>query len=301
MMIFWRLPATVLLIITFIIWSSFGDIFRPGSKSRLHFYRYSVSFFSRLMCALLGIQINVSGVPSAKKNCLFVANHLSYIDILAFSSVFPALFVSSIEVSAMPFLGTLARLAGTLFVERRNRSKIAQETDRIATLLSQGFPIVLFPEGTSSNGERILPFKSSFFGAASKAGVLVAPVCVSYSTINGSPVTRQNRDLVCWHGAMSFLPHFLKLMTQASVEVRLDFLEEVYSISRKEYASISFAAIQEQYLQRATALTVLVESRRLFYCPVISLTSSILYQLFPNGSSTNSGFLWINGWRVLQV
>ncbi|MDD5132728.1 MAG: lysophospholipid acyltransferase family protein [bacterium] len=225
----------------------------PGKKK----YRYllkNTSFYSFLTLEALNIKIQLSGqgrLLLRQDNFLLVSNHLSYLDILVISSLFPGIFISSNEVKNTLLLGTLARLAGALFVERRNKTTIKQDINTIQSFLAAGFNVVLFPEGTSSNGEKVLPFKSTLLKAATTTDTDILPVCLKYEYVNGQVINKDNRDLVYYYGDMGFTRHFLRLFTIKSIEVRLEVLAPVTtkgSISRREITQTSFKAIYKAYV-----------------------------------------------------
>ena len=147
---------------------------------------------------------------------ILTANHTGWIDIPVLSAVTPVSFVAKQEVNLWPFFGTLARLQRTVFV-RRERSKALEDRDNIRRRLSDGDALVLFPEGTSGDGNRVLPFKSSLLSAAELAlgeGVEgaarhapVQPVSVTYVGLHGVPMGRENRPLIAWYGDMELVSH----------------------------------------------------------------------------------------------
>lgn len=172
------------------------------------------------MLAWLGVRVRVEGERTATPGaCLQTPNHVSDLDILVVQSVRPTVFVASREVAQSLFLGLLARAGGTLFVERRQKSESKQDASQIKNILSQGLCVTLFPEGTTTAGETVLPFKSSLFEAAMLESCPVQPVQLRYRTIDGRPVTKQNRDQIYYYGDMSFWPHLWRMCSVRSVEV----------------------------------------------------------------------------------
>lgn len=161
----------------------------------------------------LNLRISAEGQENIPSNgSLIVSNHMSYLDILVYSAIRPAVYVSSREVENTFFLGFMARIGGTYFIERRNTRNIKEELSGLTDLIRQGFNVVLFPEGTSTDGSKILPFRSTFIAGATETGVDVVPACIRYETINGEPFSEKNCDSVCWYGDMSFAPHFLNFI-----------------------------------------------------------------------------------------
>lgn len=182
-----------------------------------------VSFHSKLALKLFGINVRYSGVPSSKgrKGSLLVCNHLSYIDVLILSAIRPACFVTSVEMKETFFLGQLCEAGGCLYVERRNKENLNKEILDITQALESGVDVVVFPEATSTNGEEVKRFKIPLFRAAINSGASIIPFAINYTAINNRPISHFNRDLVCWYGTMSFLPHLWALVNQSSVSVEV--------------------------------------------------------------------------------
>ncbi len=210
--------------------------------------------FSKPLLSLLGIRIYVNGkIPSPTGNSgrLIVANHLSYLDVLIISSLVPSVFITSVELRDSFLLGGLARLGGSLFVERRSPSGLKREIESIRLVLSQGLAAVLFPEGTTSNGDGIRPFKNSLFSAALLSDSDVMPLCLRYTKVNGEPVAASNRDAVFYYGDMTFFRHLSGLLSQETVDIEvipLDIIRPNADSSRKDLALETWSAISRVYL-----------------------------------------------------
>ncbi|PIT98924.1 MAG: hypothetical protein COT74_11790 [Bdellovibrionales bacterium CG10_big_fil_rev_8_21_14_0_10_45_34] len=144
---------------------------------------------------------------------LLCPNHLSYWDVLVISALIEGTFVSSTDIEKTPFLGDLARMGGSLFIERNDRSRVDQDISQLEQALKDQRRVVLFLEGTSTNGSEVLRFKSPLLAAAQKTSSRVFPVTINYHKINESPFGLQNCDLIAWYGEMSFAPHLLKFLT----------------------------------------------------------------------------------------
>jgi 1-acyl-sn-glycerol-3-phosphate acyltransferase len=185
-----------------------------------------------------------------EKGSLFVSNHLSYLDILIFAAQGPTLFITSEEVRRTFFLGFMSALGGSLFVNRRSVSGVRRDINTIAGLLSDGYRVCFFPEATSTDGSKILPFKSSFFEAAKKAEAAITPLCIRYTSINGQPTDRKSRDYVCYYGDMFFFPHFIKLMSLRGIGAELTVLSSISTqrYSRKELAEVAYRRIVKAYI-----------------------------------------------------
>ena len=172
--------------------------------------------FHRLACRVLGIRVTVTGEIEPGGGVLIASNHVSWLDILTVSSVGPISFIAKAQVKTWPFFGLLGRLQETVFVERERRAKTAEQRDVIKERLTYGDTIVLFPEGTSSDGNRVLPFKSALLSAAegslkmkdgSEKAIRVQPMSVAYTKLQGLPMNRDYRPFFAWYGDMNLVPH----------------------------------------------------------------------------------------------
>ena len=189
--------------------------------------------YQRFLSRLFGIRVTVIGKPVQDRGVLMVANHTSYLDILALGGIARVSFVAKSEVASWPLFGTFARLQRTVFVERERRSKTAESRDQIRERLLEGDALVLFPEGTSNDGNRVLPFKSALMGAAeSQVGtdaqgapvyVPVQPVSVTYVGVHGMPMGRENRPLYAWYGDMELAPHLWEAFVTGPVDAVVEF------------------------------------------------------------------------------
>jgi 1-acyl-sn-glycerol-3-phosphate acyltransferase len=163
---------------------------------------------------------------------LLVCNHLSYLDVLVLAALAPCVFVAKHDVKHWPILGWFARLAGTIFVHRDKRSLVWETTREIQTALQAGLLVVLFPEGTSSGGETVLPFKSSLLEPAAPNSHPLAAGCLSYGIDDGDA-----GEEVCYWKDMTLVPHLINLLSKRAVHasVRLRAIREGHS-DRKELA-----------------------------------------------------------------
>jgi 1-acyl-sn-glycerol-3-phosphate acyltransferase len=161
------------------------------------------------LCRLIGIKVQVVGAPSASPSVLYVSNHSSWLDILVLGGVLQAAFVSKAEVGQWPLVGTVARLGRTVFVSR-TRTGTGKEAGEIQQRLAAGDSIILFPEGTSNDGTRVLPFRSSFMAVAADAKQ-VQPVSLVYDRLGGLPACRRDRPLFAWYGDMDIATHFWRI------------------------------------------------------------------------------------------
>ncbi|MGI3778201.1 MAG: lysophospholipid acyltransferase family protein [Janthinobacterium lividum] len=174
--------------------------------------------FWAVVARLVGMEVRVVGQVArpAGRAVVFAANHSSWLDIPVLGGRLEACFVSKADVARWPGIGTVARLGRTVFVSR-TRSGTGRERDDLLGRLAAGDNLLLFPEGTSSDGTRVLPFHSAFFaavgaGQAGTAGPLVQPVSVVYDRLGGLPVGRAGRALFAWYGGMDLAPHAWRLL-----------------------------------------------------------------------------------------
>lgn len=179
-------------------------------------------FYHGICCRLLGIRVRRVGEPTALRPALYVANHISYLDITALGSVLAGGFVAKAEVARWPLYGWLAKMQRCVFVDRQVRST-AEQRDAIADRLAAGEALILFPEGTSHDGNRILPFKSALFSAAMHPGVVVQPVSVTYTRLDGMPIGRGYRPLFAWYGDMAMAPHLWRMLGLGTLEIVMEF------------------------------------------------------------------------------
>jgi 1-acyl-sn-glycerol-3-phosphate acyltransferase len=173
----------------------------------------------RVVCFLIGMRIRVVGERRAAPRTLYLANHSSWLDILVLGGVLEAAFVSKEEVGRWPLIGWVARLGRTVFVSRA-RGRTGNEAREMRERLATGDSLILFPEGTSSDGTRVLPFRSSFLSVADAAEV-IQPVSVAYDRLGGLPACRRDRPLFSWYGDMSIGPHAWRLCRQAGMRATI--------------------------------------------------------------------------------
>lgn len=186
--------------------------------------------YHRAVCRILGIELDIHGAIAPAHPTLFVSNHVSYLDIEALSAAVPTCFVAKREVAGWPLFGWLAKLQRTVFVDRRSNG-VAEERDDLARRLDEGENVVLFAEGTSGDGNRLRPFKSALFSVAERSvhgrPLIVQPISVAYTRLDGMPIGRQWRPLFAWYGAMDLAPHLWHLLGLGRLTVTLIFHQPV--------------------------------------------------------------------------
>jgi 1-acyl-sn-glycerol-3-phosphate acyltransferase len=211
--------------------------------------------FHHVLCKAVGIRIREVGERTRETPALILSNHASWLDIVVIGAIAPVVFVAKSEVAAWPVFGLLAKLQRTIFIERERRHTTGAATREMAERLRGGDAVLLFPEGTSSDGIRILPFRSALIGAVHHAigdsshheRVTVQPVSLAYVGIGGVPVGRALRDKVAWYGDADLLPHFFGVIAAGAIDVTVSWGEPVaYDINadRKQIARDAEAAVR---------------------------------------------------------
>ncbi len=206
--------------------------------------------WQRIARWLIGLRVEVVGQP-AKPPLLIAANHISWLDVTVLGGLMPLSFVAKSEVATWPILGTLARLQRTIFIDRTKRSQTGVATEAIARRVGNGEVVVLFAEGTTGDGNRILPFRSALIGAAEAATgggrITVQPVAVSYTDIQGIPVGRADRPGIAWYGDMDFIAHFRRLIGYGAIDAVVSFGEPMVvgpETDRKKVTEACFAEVR---------------------------------------------------------
>lgn len=220
--------------------------FLPPAK-KMGLRACGMQWWARFSCLVLGIHIARSGSYGSRDVFFIASNHCSYLDILVIGAAMPSVFVSKSEVASWPLLGRMAAHAGTVFVNRESKTASVKVLDTIKERLACGVSVVVFPEGTTSNGLIIRDFKSTFFKAPIDSSVPVLPVSVAYSHINRRPVTAGNIDAIAWYADMDFLPHFWNLLGLGRVDARIYFNVPLrpFTGDRKTLSSCVFDRVRE--------------------------------------------------------
>jgi 1-acyl-sn-glycerol-3-phosphate acyltransferase len=209
----------------------------PTAQSRAARARWLQGVCQRQL-RLQNVRIAVHG--RLPQSGLIVANHLSYMDIIALCATLPCVFVSKKEIADWPLFGIFARLSGTLFLDRQRRRAIGGIAAQMREVLAAGLPLVFFPEATSTHGDVLLPFKTSLFEPVAELGWPVTAAALSYEMSDGSV-----RDEVHWWGTMTLTPHLLNLLGKRSLEVTIRFGEprkrtgDRKTIAREMHAEVS--------------------------------------------------------------
>lgn len=197
-------------------------VFASAPRTRLRWRSWLFRRGSRKVLAVLGFDVRVAG-PVPRPPYLLVTNHLSYMDILVLASQLGCVFVGKAEIRRWPVLGPICQWFGTIFINRQERRDIPRVTAELEAALHQGLGVVIFPEGTSSAGAGLLPFRSPLLAPAARLEIPVHYAALGYETLPGDPPAHL---AVCWWGDTPFAPHVLKLVRLRRVTATLDFGEE---------------------------------------------------------------------------
>jgi len=192
--------------------------------------RWLPHWYHRQVCRLFGIKLLVRGAVDHRHPVLLVANHASWLDIPVLSAVTPVSFVAKQEVSSWPFVSWLARLQRSVFIDREKRTDVRRAMNLMLDRLAGGDTVVLFPEGTSSDGNRVLNFRTSLFAAAKPPekfarvldqDVVVQTVAVVYRSLHGVPLSRAERFKISWYGDMDMLSHAWSYLKAGPLDVEV--------------------------------------------------------------------------------
>jgi 1-acyl-sn-glycerol-3-phosphate acyltransferase len=214
---------------------------------------YIPFLFHRGLSRSLGLEIHTHGQPAGGERgpVLYVANHLSWSDIPVLGARIRASFVAKSDVRGWGPVGWLASFAHTVYVTRERRQTTAAQKDELAQRLRAGGSIILFPEGTNSDGQSVWPFKSSLFAVVGEVpGLRIQPVTLAYTMVNGLPVTRRQLPDLAWVGDTELAPHALAFMKLGKVRADIWFHEPVAADDfpdRKALAKHCHSVISQRY------------------------------------------------------
>ena len=225
-------------------------------KLRLKLRRRIPVFYHRMLARIMGARIRIVGTP-AEGGALLTANHAGWLDIIMLSGIRPVSFIAKHEIANWPLFGSLAMLQEAIFVRRGERSKVAKDRDIMRARLLAGDALVVFPEGTSTDGNRVRRFKSALFGAAelpmgedAQHHVIhprVQPVSIAYVRVHGIPMGHENRPFFAWYGDMDLLPHLWDAFKRGPIDVIVEFHKPLTvdeAGGRKQLAAAAEAAVR---------------------------------------------------------
>lgn len=209
-------------------------------------------WFHRTLLSLFGVRVVERGQPPGEAPTLVVANHVSWLDIPVIGSLHPLSFIAKSEIEGWPVVGLFARLQRSVFIDRQRRKATAEVNDALAHRLVKGEIIVLFAEGTTGDGTRLLPFRSSLVGAAQTAlmhdsveKVFLQPLAIRYTRRDGLPVTRRERPFIAWYGDMELAPHLKVFIEGHPLDVTVTWGEPIpFNGNRKEATAAAEASVR---------------------------------------------------------
>jgi len=184
--------------------------------------------YHRLCLKLFGVRVEVRGAPTKDRPLLFVANHSSWLDHLILSATTPVVFIAKKEIASWPVFGLLAKLQRSVFVDRARRQETGSVNQEISARLTGGDPVVLYGEGTTGDGNRVLPFRSALLGAMSltvgpgETGYL-QPVSIAYTRLQGLPMGRQHRPVAAWFGDTNIAGHIGRVLRMGGIDAVVTF------------------------------------------------------------------------------
>ena len=208
--------------------------------------------FCRGMLGIIGIRLKVSGTLAKNRPLLLVSNHVSYIDIPILASCLPVCFTPKNDIAGWPIIGSLSRLSGAIFIDRRPE-KMVEMKEALRSALAANRVVCLFPEATTGNGLHMQPFKSGFFSLADEEidgrQLTIQPACITYTHIRGLPITSDQWPNVAWYSDMELAPHAWDLFKLGPIKAELTFLPPITMPSfgdRKKLAAHCHKVIAEQ-------------------------------------------------------
>jgi 1-acyl-sn-glycerol-3-phosphate acyltransferase len=213
--------------------------------------------FHRLFLRMFGVRVEVRGALARGAPVLVLSNHVSWLDIAVIGSLAPLSFVAKSEVAGWPVISWFAKLQRTVFIDRARRAHTAHVNEAVGRRLAAGDVIVLFPEGTSSDGNRVLPFRASLVGAARAAladpalgRILLQPLAITYTRRNGLPLGRRERPEIAWYGDMDLAPHLAGFLRSGAFDACVAFGEPIAfdaSTDRKRATAEAEAAVRRAF------------------------------------------------------
>ncbi len=204
-------------------------LFFASKPKRMRLVALGVRLWARACLRVIGLKVNTLNLAGDLHSTryLLVSNHQSYVDVVIIASVFPALFIAKTEVSRWPFIGWLARLGATIFVDREDARSGVSCAYKASRALRGGVNVQVFPESTTGDGTTVMPFKGLFFASAIRSQTAALPLTIKFQSVNGRPIDNETLDLMCWYGEADFAPHFWNLLKIESAEVALMINEPV--------------------------------------------------------------------------
>ncbi|MEA1938029.1 MAG: lysophospholipid acyltransferase family protein [Pseudomonadota bacterium] len=241
-------------------------VFSPLYYLNLPIFRHSPMLFSRFILKTFRIEIKTIGTPIDTGPGIVISNHTSYLDIPVMSALVPGYFIARSDVKSWPLFGMLSRLGNCLYIDRNPRLAQMQSLE-LTERLCDGDIMIFWPEATSSNGTRVIPFRSSLFAAAENVArtphegrrdIRIQPVTIHYATLDGIPIGRSLRPCYAWYGDMTLAPHLFTIAWLGRHKVTVVFHEPVSLTEhgdRKTLAGYCNGIISSEYSRRLAGRT----------------------------------------------
>jgi 1-acyl-sn-glycerol-3-phosphate acyltransferase len=240
-----RIPAIILAsAFWYLLWLIVRFPVAPFKQARRRWRNFVVGGWGRSIAAVMGMRIETIG-EAPRPPFFLVSNHLSYVDIIAFAACLECVFISRNDIADWPGLGLLARSVGTIFINRERTQEIPRVIGRINHALDEGLGVVLFPEGTSGAGDRVMPFHPALLEPAAKANYPVSFASISYHT---PPDETPAYLAISWWGDMTFTPHARELLKLSRFDAVITFgSHAIRSDDRKALAKSLWSAVNDQF------------------------------------------------------
>lgn len=233
-----KILAILLWTIPVVFFQSIVLLFHKGR------YAYLIpQLWHKGVCLIIGLKTQIVGKPVRDRQVIYISNHLSYLDIPATGCFLRASFIAKEDIAGWPVIGFLATVQQTAFISRAS-SKAKKVANALDVMVKQGKNLILFPEGTSSTGETVLPFKSSLFSISQPKDIqpiAIQPFIIELLDVDGKSLTKESRDIYAWYGDMDFAPHIWEFMQTSGATVKLTFMDIITPTpdqNRKELCQI---------------------------------------------------------------
>ena len=213
-------------------------------KVKLSYRIYIPIIFHRILLKILGIKVKVIGKKTSLRPLILVGNHTSYIDIIILGSIMPICFIAKQEIKSWFLFGFLAKMQNTIFIKRKN-FKALENIKNINKELDSKSAVVLFPEGTTNSGKKILNFKSSFFNLFESNNTLgLQNFSLCYTHVNSMPIDNRTRPQVSWYGDMNIVTHLLNFLKLSSVNATV-VLHPIMQLKEQNRKALSLSSIKQ--------------------------------------------------------